>query len=114
MVIKNKITKLYWNGESPTRKLILSDNSTIESTIEHKFLVKINNKEAIGKKSSELKIEINKNGIIWFFINKSKLWKKLKKSRKVRINKKGEEIGNELYYKFLRSVRKIYFKIRRD
>lgn len=52
---KNKITKLYWNGESKTKKLILSNNSYIESTLEHKFLVKINEKEAIWKKTCDLK-----------------------------------------------------------
>ena len=51
----NKITKLYWNGESKTKKLFLSDKTTIESTLEHKFLVKINENEAMWKKSCDLK-----------------------------------------------------------
>jgi intein/homing endonuclease len=51
----NRITKLYWNGESNTRRLSLSDGSIVESTLEHKFLVKINNKEAVWRKSCDLK-----------------------------------------------------------
>lgn len=51
----NKITKLYWNGESKTKKMFLSDKTTIESTLEHKFLVKINENEAVWKKSCDLK-----------------------------------------------------------
>ena len=53
---KNKITKLYWNGLDETKKIIYSDGSTTESTLEHKFLVKINDKEAIWKKACDLKI----------------------------------------------------------
>jgi ribonucleotide reductase alpha subunit len=53
---KNKITKLYWNGESETKIISLENDATIESTLEHKFLVKLNDKEAIWKKAEELKI----------------------------------------------------------
>ena len=53
---KNKITKLYWNGLDNTKKITYSDNSTTESTLEHKFLVKLNEKEAIWKKTNDLKI----------------------------------------------------------
>ena len=53
---KNKITKLYWNGESETKKLTLENDVVVESTIEHKFLVKKNEKEAVWKKANELKV----------------------------------------------------------
>jgi len=53
---KNKITKLYWNGVDDIKKITLSNNDIIESTFDHKFLVKINDEEAVWKKSSELKI----------------------------------------------------------
>lgn len=52
---KNKITKLYWNGWSETKKLIFKDGSCVESTNEHKFLVKINDLEACWKQAFELK-----------------------------------------------------------
>lgn len=53
---KNKITKLYWNGFDETKIIKYSNNDEIESTLEHKFLVKINNNEAVWKKTNELKI----------------------------------------------------------
>jgi len=51
---KNRITKLYWNGETKTRKILLNNGGEVESSLEHKFLVKLNNKEAIWKKAEEL------------------------------------------------------------
>ncbi len=51
---KNKITKLYWNGETKTKKIILNNGTEVESSLEHKFLVKLNNREAIWKKVEEL------------------------------------------------------------
>jgi ribonucleoside-diphosphate reductase alpha chain len=53
---KNKITKLYWNGFDETKIIKYSNNDEIESTLEHKFLVKINKNEAVWKKTKELKI----------------------------------------------------------
>jgi ribonucleoside-diphosphate reductase alpha chain len=50
----HKVSKLYWNGKSNVIKLNLSNGDSITSTEEHKFLVKINNKEAIWKKASEI------------------------------------------------------------
>lgn len=53
---KNKITKLYWNGEVKTKKLKLNKGIEVEISNEHKFLVKLNDKEAIWKKVEELSI----------------------------------------------------------
>ena len=53
---KNKITKLYWNGLDSTKIIKYSNGDEIESTIEHKFLVKIDAQYAMWKKISELKI----------------------------------------------------------
>jgi ribonucleotide reductase alpha subunit len=53
---KNKINKLFWNGLDETRIIKYSSNDIVESTLEHKFLIKINDNEAIWKKTSELKV----------------------------------------------------------
>ena len=53
---KNRITKLYWNGYDKTKKLTYSDNSTTESTNKHMWLVKIDEENAVWKRTDELKI----------------------------------------------------------
>lgn len=53
--IDRKITKLYWNGFSKTKKIKLSNNNEIECTRHHKFLVKLNDKYGIWKKVEDLK-----------------------------------------------------------
>ena len=53
---KNRISKLYWNGFCNTKKLIFNDNYKTEQSLTHKYLVKINDKEAIWKPVNELKI----------------------------------------------------------
>ena len=53
---KNKITKLYWNGYDKTKKLTYVDNSTTESTNKHMWLVKLDEENAVWKRTDELKI----------------------------------------------------------
>jgi intein/homing endonuclease len=53
---KNKITKLYWNGMDEIKRITLSNNEILGPTYDHQFLVKLNEEEAIWKKSSELKV----------------------------------------------------------
>ena len=52
---EHKISKLYWNGYDKTKKILYSNNEMIESTLEHKFLVKINETQAVWKKTEDLK-----------------------------------------------------------
>lgn len=50
----NKITKLYWNGLSDGKKIILSDKQEINCSNEHKLLVKTNTGDIIWKCAREL------------------------------------------------------------
>lgn len=53
---KNKISKLYWNGESKTKKVTFDINKTIQSTYIHKYLVKINETKAKWVEVQDLKV----------------------------------------------------------
>lgn len=52
----NKISKLYWNGVTEGFKLNFSNGSELSSSKIHKFLVKINENEAIWKSVEELNV----------------------------------------------------------
>jgi ribonucleoside-diphosphate reductase alpha chain len=52
----HKINRLYWNGMSKTIKFKYSNGSKTESTLNHKFLVKLDENKAIWKRSDELKV----------------------------------------------------------
>ena len=47
---------LYWNGYDKTKKLTYIDDSTTESTNHHKWLVKLDDENAVWKRTDELKI----------------------------------------------------------
>ncbi len=52
----NKITKLYWNGKTEGYRFKLDKDYNIFTSKVHKFLVLINDKEAIWKNAEELKV----------------------------------------------------------
>jgi len=53
---EHKINKLYWNGYSKTKKIKLGNNESVESSTEHKWLVRVSETEAKWVRADELKI----------------------------------------------------------